>query len=113
MRALNGSLLALASLAALALPQTAAAQDAGLVIDRYTCRDLLRESGIDRDVAVAFMHGYLLGKAGVTTFARESARAHAAEFIERCLDEPKQSAIEAMAKVAAGSGNGRANPARP
>jgi hypothetical protein len=113
MRASNGSIVVLAFAASFATPHAAAAQSTSeLAIERFSCRDLLRESGTDRDVAVAFLHGYLLGKAGVTTFARESARAHATDFIERCLDDPKQSAIDTMMKAASGTASG-ASSSRP
>ena len=42
---------------------SATAQDNGdRTIDQFTCKDILRENGAPREVAVAFLHGYLLGK---------------------------------------------------
>jgi hypothetical protein len=115
MKTLCGGCFGLAAVATVVTLDMAAAQNtSGLAIDRYSCRDLLRESGTDRDVAVAFIHGYLLGKTGATVFARETARAQAAKFIEYCLDDPKQSALEAMTRAAAGGADARAtNPPRP
>ncbi len=88
----------------------ASAQDkAGLAIERYSCRDILRESGTDRDVAVAFMHGYILGKAGITTLNVEALLKQTTAFIERCLDNPKESAIATMLTTANGAPNKPAN----
>ena len=78
-------------------PGFAQAQDkTEIVIDRYTCRELLRESGSDRDVAIAFMHGYVLGKAGVTKLNVETLRKQSTAFIDRCLDNPQASALATM-----------------
>jgi hypothetical protein len=95
---------ALASIAAIAVPFSPAAQPKTEVeIDRYSCRELLRESGTDRDVAVAFIHGYILGKAGMTTLNVETLRQHTNVFIERCLDSPQAGALDTMVKSTAGS----------
>ena len=31
-------------------------------IEQYTCKDVMREHGGNRDVTIAFLHGYLLAK---------------------------------------------------
>ena len=83
------------------LPQFAVAQDkADVAVERYTCRDLLRESGSDRDIAVAFLHGYLLGKSGTTAFNVDVLRGQTTVFIERCLDNPQANALTTMSSTA-------------
>jgi HdeA/HdeB family len=42
----------------------ASAQQAMRNIEQYKCKDVMRESGADRDVAIAFLHGFLLDKSG-------------------------------------------------
>lgn len=90
-----------------ALAPAAAQPKTEVTIDRYSCRELLRESGTDRDVAVSFIHGYILGKAGATKLNIETVRKHTNQFIERCLDNPQAGALETMIKVGADSSSGR------
>jgi len=41
----------------------AAAQSTNIrTTDQYTCKDVMREHGDNRDVTIAFLHGFLLGK---------------------------------------------------
>ena len=78
----------------------AAAQDAkDRSIEQYLCKDVVRESGVDRDVAVAFLHGFLLGKSGSAKFNLDVLHKQSNAFIERCLDNPGERALDAMAKV--------------
>ena len=89
------SILALA-----ACGHSAHAQDkTDISVDRYSCRDLLRDSGPDREVAVAFLHGYIFGKAGVTSLNVEAMRKQSTAFIERCLDDPQANALATMTAV--------------
>jgi hypothetical protein len=68
-------------------------------VDQYTCKDIMRESGPSRDVSIAFVHGYLLGKANATTFNVGALHQQTEAFIGRCLDNPNEKALEAMMKV--------------
>ena len=78
----------------------AAAQDAkDRSIEQYLCKDVVRESGVDRDVAVAFLHGFLLGKSGSAKFNLDVLHKQSNAFIERCLDNPGERALDAMSKV--------------
>ena len=76
------------------------AQDEGKRnIEQYLCKDVMRESGTNRDVAIAFLHGYLLGKSGTSSFDLQMLRRQTDEFIENCLDHPGDKAIDVMAKL--------------
>ena len=44
----------------------------------------MRERGPDRDVAIAFLHGFMLGKSGQTRFDLEKLHKESDAFIERC-----------------------------
>jgi HdeA/HdeB family len=104
MNAARDLVVAGAAFAAVAMSlQPAAAQGKGeIVIDGYSCRSLLRESGVDRDAAVAFLHGYILGRNGAQKFDVDTLRKQTAVFIERCLDNPQERALDAMLKSGAG-----------
>ena len=86
-------------LAAISLTPASAQKAETRSIEQYTCKDVMREHGSDRDVAIAFLHGFLLGKSGISTFDRAALHRQTKEFIERCLDNPGDKAVDAMAKV--------------
>jgi hypothetical protein len=78
----------------------APAQDQGdRTIEQFACKDVLRDSGANRDVAIAFLHGYLLGKSGSSKFNVDKLRAQTDAFIDRCLDNPTEKAEQAMTTV--------------
>jgi hypothetical protein len=76
------------------------AQDTGQhSVDKYTCKEIMRESGSDRDAAIAFIHGYLVGKGGSPTFNVETLEKQTDAFVDRCLDNPNEKALDVMMKV--------------
>ena len=78
----------------------AAAQDnTDRTIEQYSCKDILRESGSNREVAVAFLHGFLLGKSGSSKFNIGTLTRQTDDFVERCLDNPNEKAVDVMTKV--------------
>jgi len=78
----------------------AAAQDAkDRAVEQFLCKDVVRESGVDRDVAIAFLHGFLLGKSGGAKFNLDALHKQSNDFIERCLDNPGERALDAMSKI--------------
>lgn len=82
------------------ISHTVLAQDAkDRSVEQYTCKDVVRESGPDRDVAIAFLHGFLLGKSGSSKFNLEAMHKQSDDFIERCLDNLSERAVDAMSKV--------------
>jgi len=96
----NGTLLIGIRAAALLVadPTLLSAQQAEVrSIDQYSCK--MREHGADRDVAIAFLHGFLIGKSGSATFDRAALHRQTKKFIERCLDNPREKAVDVMAKV--------------
>lgn len=91
----NSSLLAFALLAAsAATPAMAAETDKNLA--DYTCKEIMIFSGKDRDVAIAVMHGFILGKSGKTTFNTDVLAAGTDKFMDYCLDNPGKKALESM-----------------
>lgn len=75
-------------------------QDRGdRTVEQYSCKDVMRESGGNRDVAIAFLHGFIVGKSGGNKFNVETLRKQTDAFIERCLDNPGAKAVDAMNEV--------------
>jgi hypothetical protein len=68
-------------------------------IEQYACKDILRESGSNRDVAIAFLHGFLLGKGGNAKFNLDTLKKQTDAFLEHCLDNPHDKAVDVMMKV--------------
>ncbi|HEX5210345.1 MAG TPA: HdeA/HdeB family chaperone [Pseudolabrys sp.] len=86
--------------AAAAVTTAGHAQESGdRAIEQFTCKDVMRDNGSNRDVAIAFLHGYLVGKSGSAKFNIETLRKQSDQFIELCLDNPHEKAIDVMAKV--------------
>jgi hypothetical protein len=87
-------------IAGLCWPGTAAAQTAtDRAVELFTCKDVMREPNTSREVAIAFLHGYLLGKSGGSKFNVEMLERQTGAFIEQCLDNPKDNAADVMAKL--------------
>ena len=76
------------------------AQDANnRTVEQYTCKDVMREHGDNRDVTIAFLHGYLLGKSGQSAFNIDDLHKQTSAFIEHCLDNSGERAVDAMSKI--------------
>jgi hypothetical protein len=65
----------------------------------FTCKDVMREPNTSREVAIAFLHGYLLGKSGRSKFNVEILEKQTNAFIEECLDNPQNKAVDVLAKL--------------
>ena len=87
------------TLAAILAAPSALAQERVRTVEQYSCKDVMRERGPDRDVAIAFLHGFVLGKSGQTKFDLEKLHKESDAFIERCLDHPSEPAIQAMTRI--------------
>jgi hypothetical protein len=68
-------------------------------IDQYKCRDVMREAGANRDIAVAFLHGFLLGKSGSQSFNLDALHKQTESFVEHCLSNPDGKAVDSMTAV--------------
>ena len=64
------------------------------------CRDVMRLSGAERDIALAFTHGYMLGKKGTTQYDVDALAQITDQFIDYCLDNPKENALTAFERLA-------------
>jgi len=68
-------------------------------VDQFFCKDIMRDSGANRDVAIAFLRGFLLGKSGSTKFNVDVLHKQSEDFIEYRLANPNEKAMDAMAKI--------------
>ena len=69
------------------------------MIELFTCKDVMRQPSTNREIAIAFLHGYLLGKSGNSKFNVEILESQSNAFIEQCLDNPQSKAIDVMMKA--------------
>jgi len=69
-------------------------------LNDYLCRDIMRLSGEDREVALAILHGYRLGKKDTTQFETQALAEITDRFIDYCLDHPRENALQSFDKVA-------------
>jgi len=68
-------------------------------VEDYVCKEIMRENGVNRNTAIAFLHGFLLGRSDSSKFSVEMLTKHTDAFIDECLDNPAAKAVEVMAKV--------------
>lgn len=79
--------------AAIAVPAGAATTlptDLALV----TCRDIMASDDRGRELSMAFMHGYLHGRAGTTTLELDRNAAITDKVRDHCLDNPSAKFLE-------------------
>ena len=65
-----------------------------------SCKEIMRLSGGDRDIALAFAHGYMLGKKGTTRYNVDALAKITDQFIDYCLDHPAENALQSFEKFA-------------
>lgn len=78
---------------------TTAAETNDKDLNDYSCKDVMRFSGEHREVAIALLHGYFLGKQGKTAFNTDTLSGRTDKFIDYCLDNPTVKALDSMARV--------------
>ncbi|MCP4380032.1 MAG: hypothetical protein GY798_01150 [Hyphomicrobiales bacterium] len=78
---------------------SANAQDSARTVEQFTCKEVMASPEAGRDIAIAFLHGYLLGKSGSSSFDIETLNGHSDNFIDKCLDNPTDVAVEVMMSV--------------
>ena len=88
--------LACASGALAADPSSSATND----LRSSSCKDVMRLSGADRDIALAFVHGYVLGKKGTTRYDVDRLSGITDQFLDYCLDHPSENALTSFEKLA-------------
>jgi hypothetical protein len=74
--------------------------DAKRDFSNLACKDVMRLSGTERDIALAFTHGYMLGKKGTTQYDVDALAQVTDRFIDHCLDHPADNALQSFEKIA-------------
>ena len=69
-------------------------------LSSQSCKDVMRLSGKDREIALAFVHGYVLGKKGTTRYEIPVLAQITDKFIDYCLDHPTENALQSFEKIA-------------
>ena len=62
------------------------------------CKDIMILSGEDREIAIAFAHGYMLGKKNTTRYVPEVLAVATDNFMDYCLDHPADNALVVFEK---------------
>ncbi len=70
-------------------------------IEKLLCKDVMILSGLDRDVTIAFMHGYVLGKSDGSTVNSAKLTDATESFLNICVEQPKKMALEVLAELVA------------
>ena len=94
-------LAALPVTALLSLSVTAMAADKPEMRDlsEFSCKDVMILSGQDRDISIAFVHGYVLGKNDTTKYEIDKLAKITDAFLDYCLDHPAEKALASFEKV--------------
>ena len=69
-------------------------------LENFLCKDVMRMSGEDRVIATSVLHGYTLGKKGTTKYVVADLSKITDSFVEHCLNNPNDKALQAFAKLA-------------
>lgn len=99
MRMFGRGLFAVLALASIGVAPAIAQDNGDRTVDQYACKDIVRESGSLREVAIAFLHGYALGKSGNTNFNLNALMKQTDSFLDQCIDNPNKKAIDVMVDV--------------
>jgi len=68
-------------------------------LNEFVCKDVMRLSGSERENALALVHGYRLGKMGTTQYEIAALADLTDRFIDYCLDNPNDKALETFEKL--------------
>jgi HdeA/HdeB family len=94
-RATHRPIVALALAIAIAAP--ASAQEDKRNVAEVECKAVMRLNDRERENTIVFLHGYLAGKKGELVIDIAKLSAATDKFIDHCLDNPKEKAVEVMA----------------
>ena len=98
--AVAAALVLVAGHGAAQTPTAAAKSDQADDLDRYLCKDVMRMSGDDRVIATSVLHGYTLGRKGATKYVPAELGRITDTFLEHCLNNPNDKALQAFGKFA-------------
>jgi hypothetical protein len=82
---------------AIVIAAPASAQDDRRNVADVECKAVMRLNDRERENTIVFLHGYLAGKKGELVIDIAKLSAATDKFIDHCLDNPKDKAVEVMA----------------
>jgi hypothetical protein len=82
-----------------AAPILAADAPATKDLKDFSCKEIMIQSGSDRDISIAFVHGYMLGKNKTTQYEIDKLAKITDAFLDYCLDNPGENALASFEKV--------------
>ena len=68
-------------------------------LSEFLCKDVMRLSGSERENALALVHGYRLGKMNTTKYDIDALSDLTDRFIDYCLDNPNDKALETFERL--------------
>jgi hypothetical protein len=68
-------------------------------LNDFLCKDVMILSGLDRDLSISFVHGYMLGKNKTTQYEIDKLAKITDAFLDYCLDHPAEKALASFEKV--------------
>jgi hypothetical protein len=92
--------LVLATLAGLAMISTgaSAAENKTWDIGQVLCKDIMIRGDRERELAMAYYHGYLDGKANATTLDVNAKAALTDKVMEHCVSNPNDTLLSVFSK---------------
>jgi hypothetical protein len=75
---------------------TSAQESSARDIAKVDCKTVMRLDDREKEAAIVFLHGYLVGKKGDTVIDLAKLGAATDKFIDTCLDNPKSMALDVM-----------------
>lgn len=79
----------------------ATAQDATLklMIDKVTCREVLKMGGDERDFTLVFLHGFMSGKQNMLEFDGPALTEATDKVLDACIASPDDTVLSVFEKV--------------
>jgi hypothetical protein len=82
-----------------ALAETMKSEESVIDIAKLTCKELMIGNDIDREVGIAYFHGFIAGKANRHTLDGYAAGAITDKVTDYCLSNPANTVMDAFAKA--------------
>jgi len=81
------------------LAETISSENQVIELDKLTCKELMRGNDTDREVGVAYYHGFLAGKANRLELDVYAAGALTDKVMDYCLSNPTSTVMDAFTKA--------------
>jgi hypothetical protein len=82
-----------------ALADTMKSEEPVIDIAKLTCKELMSGNDTDREVGIAYFHGFIAGKANRNALDVYAAGASTDKVTDYCLSNPASTVMDAFAKA--------------